>query len=77
MWYYVGQTSRPIIDRLKQTIIEQIYLDDNQRISINLLQREAFWICKLETISPNGMNKNFNLSIFFITDLYSYGQETC
>lgn len=37
-----------------------------------LLQREAFWIHKLKSLTPRGMNEELVLSVFFNSWLFSY-----
>lgn len=48
---------------LRWQIIEEINVDITIR-ERRLLQREAFWITTLETLTPLGLNEECNLSVF-------------
>lgn len=59
------------ISDLSWQVIERIYAIDQHNVGVTLLKREAFWINKLESLAPKGLNESnltsvneCNLSVF-------------
>lgn len=60
------------VNMLQFVDIEQIKMS-NRDANALLLRREAFWIYTLNTVSPRGLNEEFDLSydLCFSTDIYT------
>lgn len=58
------------VSDIKWQIIEQIEVRAYSDVVMQLLRWESYWINKLGTLAPNGMNENFNLNIFLQTVIY-------
>lgn len=52
------------ISDLKWSILEKVYGNDEMQVRTRLLQREVYWIGKLDIKTPNGSNENFNFRVF-------------
>ncbi|XP_041417084.1 uncharacterized protein LOC108715416 [Xenopus laevis] len=52
------------VSQLRWQILEKITAPQGNEMKLALLKREAFWIWKLETVQPKGLNENFSLSCF-------------
>lgn len=52
------------VSDLKWLVLEQIYEEESYIVSKKLLQRETYWIDKLETLVPNGMNEICNYNVY-------------
>lgn len=52
------------VSDLRWQVIEQIYANSKHECHTKLLQREAYWINKMETLSPKGLNENCQMSVF-------------
>lgn len=52
------------VSDLQWYIIEQIYGNDKYTVNQHLLQRELYWIDKLETLALHGMNEICNIGVF-------------
>lgn len=61
------------IKQLECIGIEEV-LGSSREGNINkeLLKREAFWIYKLKSLAPNGMNEELDFSVFLWTDVIGW-----
>lgn len=52
------------VSEIKWQIVEQIEVRAHTDMGLQLLRRESYWINKLGTLAPQGMNENLNLNVF-------------
>ncbi|OCU01824.1 hypothetical protein XELAEV_18007602mg [Xenopus laevis] len=59
-FYYAKHT----VAQMRWTVLEQVKLPRGGNISQQLLRREAAWIKRVDSLSPQGLNESFSLRCF-------------